>query len=576
MAFGSNGGLATATVRGTGSSWDATFGAGTRKWTIGGPGTGTGLLEVEQGATVRSAEVQIGGSGAAAGDGEASVTGLDSLWDISNALAVGYDGNGVLGVESGSIVRTVADVSIGARVLGRGDVDVLGDTSLLAVGTPTAGDLRVGVQGIGTLDIATGADAYSFGGTVGDRPFLDDFGDPIENGTVTITGAGSLWDVREILWVGRNGKGAIDVLDGGTLDVGNTLEIGGEDIGNITSTSDGGEGFVLVTGAGSRLVATNVLAGIDGLGVLDVADGASAELSGDLYIGGNDRDAGNTVHSDGLVTARGGAALDLRDLYVGNAHEGELRITEASSAESRDAEVGYQVDGLGKALVLVSGPDTTWMTRYLDVGEIGPGRVEVADGGRVEIVSAPGTPGRTIVGEFGELLVTGHVLAFPGRHRDGVRRPRRRSGRQHHEPDRLAHQRGPRVRRRSHLDLEPAAFQRDRRPRRRRRRPGGDRHTAQRRAGRRREPESGRHDLRTGGREPRHDQRQRRHARPAGAARRGRRRTRRARVAPAHAPAGLRAASSRGSSCPIGGHGTRAAARARPRSGTDLALWCCE
>jgi len=54
------------------------------------------------------------------------------------------------------------------------------------------------------------------------------------------------------------------------------------------------------------------------------------------------------------------------------------------------------------------------MTRYLDVGEIGPGRVEVADGGRVEIVSVPGTPGRTIVGEFGELLVTGTFSHFQG------------------------------------------------------------------------------------------------------------------------------------------------------------------
>jgi hypothetical protein len=54
------------------------------------------------------------------------------------------------------------------------------------------------------------------------------------------------------------------------------------------------------------------------------------------------------------------------------------------------------------------------MTRYLDIGEIGPGRVEVADGGRVEIVSAPGTPGRTIVGEFGELLVTGTFSHFQG------------------------------------------------------------------------------------------------------------------------------------------------------------------
>jgi T5SS/PEP-CTERM-associated repeat protein len=136
------------------------------------------------------------------------VTGLTRS-GTSARLRVGYDGNGV---SHRKVHRADRRGRLDRRArFGRGDVDVLGDTSLLAVGTPTAGNLRVGVQGIGTLHIATGADAYSFGGTVGDRPFLDDFGDPIENGTVTITGAGSLWDVREILWVGRNGKGAIDV-----------------------------------------------------------------------------------------------------------------------------------------------------------------------------------------------------------------------------------------------------------------------------------------------------------------------------------------------------------------------------
>ena len=86
----------------------------------------------------------------------------------------------------------VEDVRLGDRFDGeRGDVAVLGVGSLLAVGTPTAGEFQIGVSSPGSLRIENGGDVYSYGGSVGDLAVLDDLGQRIESGTVAneISGA---------------------------------------------------------------------------------------------------------------------------------------------------------------------------------------------------------------------------------------------------------------------------------------------------------------------------------------------------------------------------------------------------
>jgi T5SS/PEP-CTERM-associated repeat protein len=336
------------------------------------------------------------------------VRGLDALWDIKNDLTVGSTGPGTLDIESGGIVRTVQDVRLGDRFGGeRGDVAVLGIGSLLAVGTPTAGALQVGVFSPGGLRIETGGDVYSYGGSVGDRPVLNEFGERIESGTVAIIGEGSLWDVRAILWVGRNGEGVIDVQEGGLLDVGGTLEIGGEDNFETATSVDGGKGLVRADGAGSRVVAGRVMAGVDGEGRLDALHGAQVDLTSDLYVGGNDQNLGNE-RADGLVTIRSDAALSVRDVFVGNVGEGEVFVSDGGTVESDELFIGYQVpDSIGRASATITGPSSSWTLRQLSVGGAGPGDFVVANGGLVVNVSTPGVPGQSNVNPTGTARVSG-------------------------------------------------------------------------------------------------------------------------------------------------------------------------
>ena len=305
-------------------------------------------------------------------------------------------------------MRTVEDVRLGDRFDGeRGDVAVLGVGSLLAVGTPTAGELQIGVSSPGSLRIENGGDVYSYGGSVGDRTVLDDLGQRIESGTVAIIGEGSLWDVRTILWVGRNGEGVIDVQEGGLLDVGGTLEIGGEDNLDTAISVDGGKGLVRADGAESRVVAGRVMAGVDGEGRLDALHGAQVDLTSDLYVGGNDQNLGNE-RADGLVTIRSDAALSVRDVFVGNVGEGEVFVSDGGVVESDEVVIGYQVpDSLGRAAATITGPGSSWTLRQLSVGNAGPGDFVVSNGGLVVNVSTPGIPGQSNVNPTGIARVSG-------------------------------------------------------------------------------------------------------------------------------------------------------------------------
>lgn len=409
---------ASVSIRDAGSEFDATLGVfNASRYTFVGDG-GTGDLEILDGAILRSFHALIGGGAVAEdpGGGVVMVRGTDALWDIKNSLVVGFSGPGTLDIESGGIVRTVQDVRVGDRFDGeRGDITVLGQGSLLAVGTPTSGQLQIGEQNIGTLRVGTGGDVYSYGGSVGDRLVVDDGGERIENGTVEISGEGSLWDVRDILWVGRMGEGVIDVLEGGLLDVGETLEIGGEDEFDTATSEDGGKGLVRADGAGSRIVGKRVLAGIDGEGRLDALHDAQVDLTGDLYVGGNSQDLGNFL-ARGLVTIRTGASLLVRDVYVGNDGNGEVHVSDGGVVESSDLRIGYQIpEGVGRASATITGPDSTWTMRSVDVGHPGPGDFVVANGALVVNVSFGSNSGQSRVNPTGIARVSGPFARWQSR-----------------------------------------------------------------------------------------------------------------------------------------------------------------
>ncbi|WP_417425727.1 autotransporter domain-containing protein [Hoeflea sp.] len=158
------------------------------------------------------------------------------------------------------------------------DETVNSDETVIGSGGGTKGstwdiadDLSVGLEGTGTLTISDGGEVSSGQAFVG----RDDDG----NGTVTITGANSTWEIKtgNNLYLGSLGTGATGTLvisNGGKL-----LLVRG--LFASLGAGSGGTGTVTVTGAGSSMDINALLSvGNYGAGTLTVSDGASVVVKG--------------------------------------------------------------------------------------------------------------------------------------------------------------------------------------------------------------------------------------------------------------------------------------------------------
>jgi len=129
-------------------------------------------------------------------------------------------------------------------------------------------DVDVGRTGAASLRIDQGSVVQTGGnGLVG--------GYAGSNGTASIDGAGSLWNITSVLTVGREGNGTLMVSSGGTVAVSLYTYIGGY------STSDG---LVTVNGEGSKLITNYTSVGIYGTANLVVENGGTVEATSAINI----------------------------------------------------------------------------------------------------------------------------------------------------------------------------------------------------------------------------------------------------------------------------------------------------
>lgn len=282
------------TVTGNGSRWTATgqmdIGLyGTGALTISDSGTvgaddiylgtysgASGTLLIDSGGVLNNANSYVGhGAGAS---GTATVSGKGSAWNNSGYLYVGNNGVGSLLVEKGGSVTSNVGKIVGASsvtVSGNGSkwevgTDLtIGNTSKLSIsdhGFVSANWISVGhwTGQNGALEI-TGGGALSTGsGSIG-------YYDATSTGTVTVTGAGSTWTSTGDLSVGRNGKGNLTISDQGQVEARNII------LGNAVNPTPGAGGTVTVTGAGSKLAATDALfVGNTTSGILTLSNGGEA------------------------------------------------------------------------------------------------------------------------------------------------------------------------------------------------------------------------------------------------------------------------------------------------------------
>ena len=186
----------------------------TPNWTVGGDltvgDTATGALTIDAGATVSNDLATIGNLNGAIGT--LTVSGRDgagaaSTWTSTGLVSVGVESGsqGTLKVQAGGQARS------DAGIIGR-DSGSVGTVTVSGVGSvwelSTINSFQIGTAGSGTLRIDDGGAVHSGQGIIGWQPG--------GNGRVTVTGARSVWDPLNNIYVGFEGTGEL-VQDGAAV-----------------------------------------------------------------------------------------------------------------------------------------------------------------------------------------------------------------------------------------------------------------------------------------------------------------------------------------------------------------------
>ncbi|NYT36260.1 autotransporter outer membrane beta-barrel domain-containing protein [Allopusillimonas soli] len=180
-----------ALVTGSGSTWT------TNGFLLAGDqGAGT-LTIAEGGRVVSTSQVRVGDAGTAVG--AAMVTGPGSQWHNADQFSVGFWGKGFLHIENGGIVQGAPYTTIATWDGSQGQVTVSGSGSIW----DNAGELHVGLRGIGVLSIEDGAQVRSGDSTVGTETGSD--------GVARLVGPGTAWTITGDLVVGQEGSGSLNI-----------------------------------------------------------------------------------------------------------------------------------------------------------------------------------------------------------------------------------------------------------------------------------------------------------------------------------------------------------------------------
>ncbi len=369
---------------------------------------GNGVVNISSGAVVTSAvDIWLGDS--ATSSGTVTVDGAGSILRASDDIFVGDDGIGSLTIRNGGLVE-IADVfNLGDDPTGSGTVLVDGINSILR-----GRDFFLGDGGTGQVTVSNGGLLYA----TDDIVIADDVGG-ISTGSLTVQGANSRVTVADLLNVGDDGKGTLNVTGGSNVqasriivgsDEGSEGSLTVDGTGSSVVATDGsanvgrrgkgtavvsnggrlegavirlgdfatGDGQITVQGANSTIISSdNYLVGHSGTGNLIVSDGARAEVGHFVFVGLNPGAVGQvTVQGTGttLETITGGITLSEGGRASLNILDGAQVTTFA------DTTIGNGASGSGE--VTVSGNNSRLSSANIIVGGSGPGELNVLNGGQ--------------------------------------------------------------------------------------------------------------------------------------------------------------------------------------------------
>ncbi|MDR2858562.1 MAG: hypothetical protein LBV50_12065, partial [Novosphingobium sp.] len=279
---------------------------------------------------------------------------------------------------------------------------------------PINGTLLVGNSDTGTVTITAGGRVSSQDGALGVNP------DTV--GRVTVDGSAGggtpRWDIDEVLRVGDNGTGRLNVLGGGLV----------QNATGVIGYGVGSDGKVTVSGADSNWVnSVSLMVGYEGFGALAIQNGGyvsslvsdigglggsvgEARISGEYsawgitgnlgvgregsgaliieesgYVSNTGRGiVGDSAGSEGEVTVTGAGSewSNGSQLYIGNRGTGDLVIKNGGSVVNTSGVVGVEAGGIGT--VTVTGANSIWTnSSQLSIGSLGRGELRIENGGSV-------------------------------------------------------------------------------------------------------------------------------------------------------------------------------------------------
>lgn len=317
--------------------------------------SGTGELNITNGAQVQVAQNVFMGWNAT-GSGTINISGPGSKLTASNQIQVGRIGAGEVNLSDGGHMHAASTIFVGGTGNGPGVVNLNSNSKLttdislvIAGGALGSGSvivnnstvsvkssIRVGNVGEGSIHILGGGYVHTQDGLY----MAYDVG---STSIVTLTDADSSMYIEKQIQVGRNGSAELHITNGadvygvGTMYSGMYANSYGLiNVDNATLRGDGSLyigrdanslGEVRVSGADASVTLGGLISvGRDGIGELNISNGAKVHSVGDVYISNNDG-------GDGTVSVSNGAELKT---------DGIIRIAQSQATSKGVLIIGGQ------------------------------------------------------------------------------------------------------------------------------------------------------------------------------------------------------------------------------------------
>ncbi len=369
------GGIGQVIVNGTGSTWNN---SGTLNV---GRGEADGVVTIQGGGGATSGPSNIGGDGASlSGNGAVIVKGAGSHW-TATAVTLGLGGSGDLEALSGGVIDAAS------LVISNGPASSLGFAKVQDAGSKinVTGNIEVGRDVNGTLDVSSGGLVTSASGVIGTLPSA--------TGTAAISGAGSRWTIGGDLDLAVNGAGVLSVSGGGVV----------SGVNAFVGRGPSGSGTATISGASSQWTLSDSLyiggdnLGPRGNGMVSVASTATVAATNQIKIwatGTLDLNNGNV--STALVDLQGGLISGNGTLASPVSSTNGRVSTSATIALTGPLSIvaGSNLTKQGTGTLRIDGPQNHGAAATLNVA-----------GGAVQLNTDAGTPATAATAASANLIV---------------------------------------------------------------------------------------------------------------------------------------------------------------------------